>query len=63
MRGAESAAARRGAWLGLTGRDSGGTRNPTRGMTGIVQTVPAGLDAENHKAGEGSNGEVGMRNQ
>lgn len=51
------------AWLGLAEQDSGGTQNPTRGMIGFVKSVPVVPAAENHKAGEMANGEVGTANR
>jgi hypothetical protein len=52
-----------GARLGLAEQDSGGTRNLTRGVIGFVNSAPVVLAAENHKAGEMANGEVGSANR
>lgn len=52
-----------GARLGLAEQDSGGTQNPTRGMIGFVKSVPVVLAAEDHRAEEMANGEVGSANR
>jgi hypothetical protein len=52
-----------GARLGLAEQDSGGTRNPTRGVIGIVKSAPIVPAAKNHKAEGMANGEVGSANR
>jgi len=51
------------ARLGLAEQDSGGTRNPTRGVIGFVKSAPVVPAAKNHRAEETANGEVGSANR